>query len=116
MHIAYAGSGRQLTKDKTLALTRGRGHHHVMVIITYGAWWDLEALVGSDPVASTAKSFAMVLLCLAWTLLLINVSGIKSYTWFLLGVGANGRRQNFYIAGASRSSAAFDIHLATYSP
>jgi hypothetical protein len=103
-------------KTKTVCLTRGNGHSHVIVIIGENKGWDLEAFSTATGSRRRETRFICASLTLFWTLLLITVSGIKTNTWFLIGVGGLGMLQNVYAAGTSRSPAAFNIPLERYKP
>lgn len=97
--------------DKTVALTRGNGSQHVIIIIGAEGCPDLEDLATSEGSPdSLTEAWSLASLCL-WIALLISVSGIKSNTWYLVAVGAIGIIQNIYVAGAKRSPEALGIHL-----
>jgi hypothetical protein len=106
-----AGEMSRKQKHKTVALTRGNGSHHVMIIRGRGHVWDLESLASAAPRARKETSYMLCLLALGWTVLLISTSGLKSHNWLLLGVGGLGMLQNVYAAGARRDPSAFNIHL-----
>jgi hypothetical protein len=110
-------ASRKIDSDKIVALTRGNGHHHVMLFINEGKFpaWDIEALAGGAGRSRSETRFVCVLLAVWWTLLLITVSGLHANTWFLLGVGGIGMLQNVYLAGASRTAGAFNIHVKRYA-
>ena len=103
-------------KRKVVALTRGNGHPHVLVIVNDGKGWDFEALATAAGSSRSETRFILTLLTICWTMLLITVSGLHQHTWFLIGVGGLGMLQNIYAAGATRSAGAFNIHLEPYSP
>jgi hypothetical protein len=104
--------GRRMRKaGKVVALTRGNGHPHVMVIVSEGIGWDLESMATASGSSRRDTRFIFSLLALWWTLLLVTVSGLKQNTWFLIAVGGIGMVQNIYVAGARRSAGAFNIHL-----
>lgn len=108
--------GRQLTpnKKKTICLTQGNGHHHVMVIIADKKGWDLEAMAGSPGNSRKATIFACITLALWWTLLLIAVAGLVKLRWFLFLIGGIGMLQNIYAAGAIRSPGSFNVFMKPY--
>jgi len=98
--------------QKVMALTRGNGHRHVLVIVSPGGvGWDLESMATASGASQRTTRVAFVLLSLWWTLLLITVSGLKQNTWFLIAVGGIGMVQNIYVAGARREPEAFNIPL-----
>lgn len=104
-------SGRRLRKAKVVALTRGNGSHHVMVIRGGSRDWDLETLAAGVPKVRRETKFLVFGITVLWTCLLISISGLKTHTWLLVGMGGLGMVQNLYAAGAPRSSASQNIHL-----
>lgn len=112
-------STRRITKRKIVALTQGNGHHNVMVFINdekRGPGPDIEALAGGVKASRSETRWISAVLSVFWVLLLITVSGLKAHSWFLIGVGGIGMLQNLYLAGASRTPGAFNIHLEPYDP
>jgi hypothetical protein len=108
---AEAGEMPGKPKQKTVALTRGNGSHHVMVIRGMGYVWDLESLASGAPRPRKETSYLLLVLTLGWTVVLISISGLKSHSWLLIGVGGLGMLQNVYAAAARREPSAFNIHL-----
>ena len=98
-------------KRKIVALTRGNGHPHVMVIVSDGKGWDLESMATAIGMSRPGTRIACVILTAWWTLLLITVSGLEQNTWFLIVIGGLGMLQNIYAAGARRKEGAFNVHL-----
>ena len=102
--------------QKTVALTRGNGSQHAIVIFSEEGRLDLEDLAvgGSGDDVSTLLSTRVALIGLAflWIMLLITAAGIEADTWFLLTVGGVGILQNVVVAGARRTPAAFGIPLS----
>ena len=109
-------AGRTLSKDKIMCLTRGNGHHHIMVIIGRAGSWDIETLATTTGAARPETTLVSLLLAILWTCLLISVSGLKAHTWYLIGVGGLGMLQNIYTAGVEREARTSDFHLAEYAP
>lgn len=103
---------RRKTK-KTIALTRGNGSQHVIVILGEGKGLDLEDLAAADsaPFPSLLTRFATVVLAVLWILLLITSCGINDHIWYLLAIGGVGILDNIYVAGACRSPKEFGIIL-----
>ena len=99
-----------------MALTRGNGSQHAIVIFSEEGRLDLEDLAvgGSGDDVSTLLSTRVALIGLAflWIMLLITAAGIEADTWFLLAVGGVGILQNVVVAGARRTPAAFGIPLS----
>jgi hypothetical protein len=102
-------------KKKTVCLTPGNGHHHVMVIIANGKGYDLEVMAGSLGKSRMATKVACMALVAWWTLLLIIVVGLVKFRWFLLSIGGIGMLQNIYAAGTLRSSSAFNVSMKPYA-
>jgi hypothetical protein len=100
---------------KTVVLTRGNGAQHAIVVRGDGVGFDLEDLaagtVNVDVSASNLTRITVITLALLWILLLVSAAGIKSNTWFLLGVGGIGILQNVFVAGWRRTPAAFGMPL-----
>ena len=112
-------STRKIDKRKIVALTRGNGHHHVMLLINdekRPPGPDIEALAGGGERSRSETRWICGILSVFWVLLLITVSGLKAHSWFLIGVGGIGMLQNVYLAGASRTPGAFNLHLEPYEP
>ena len=112
-------STRRINRRKIVALTRGNGHHHVMVFINdknRPPGPDIEALAGGGDTSRPETRWICGILCVFWVLLLITVSGLHAHSWFLIGVGGIGMLQNVYLAGASRTPQAFNIHVKPNDP
>lgn len=97
--------------NKTVALTRGNGAQHVIIIFGVEGGYDLEDLAASEAVPERLTTVWIFGILLLWTALLITVSGIKANTWYLVAVGALGTLQNIYIAGTPRAPDAFGVRL-----
>ncbi|KAL8672641.1 MAG: hypothetical protein Q9168_002917, partial [Polycauliona sp. 1 TL-2023] len=98
---------------KTISLTKGNGHRHVMVLLGSPKALELEILAsGSYLIAQPLPAkFAVAILAAAWTVLLITVAGLKQGSWYLLAIGAVGMIQNIVVAASPRSPAAFGFHI-----
>ncbi|KAI0865612.1 hypothetical protein F4860DRAFT_258739 [Xylaria cubensis] len=107
-------ASRKLRKEKVICLTRGNGHQHIMVFIGVEGSWDLESLATGISAPQPETRWLFVLLALLWTLLLISVSGLKEYAWFLVGIGSVGMLQNTFAAGTSREPGASDFHITPF--
>src|SRR2546421_8939078 len=46
-----------------------------------------------------------------WTALLITISGLKEYSWFLIGIGGLGTLQTIYVAPAAAKPEELNIRL-----
>ena len=66
--------------EKIVALTKGNGHHHVMIFINRGCGWDVEALATAAGETRPETRWICGLLAICWILLLICVSGLKAHT------------------------------------
>ncbi|KAL7956780.1 hypothetical protein V8C34DRAFT_287791 [Trichoderma compactum] len=100
----------------TVTITQGNGSRHAIVILNKRGdevGLDLEILArGTRTAASSLFTKAIsTTLTFLWIVLLINVSGLKENTWFILCIGALGSLQNLYAAGSSRRPSALGIHL-----
>jgi hypothetical protein len=109
-------AGRKLRSDKVMALTRGNGHYHIMILIGQKGSWDIETLATATRASRPETSIASLILAALWTCLLISVSGLKNNTWYLVGVGSLGMLQNIYAAGKERDPDAYGFDLTEYSP
>ncbi|KAL8831330.1 MAG: hypothetical protein Q9191_000917 [Dirinaria sp. TL-2023a] len=105
----------KLDRDKITCLTRGNGYQHIMVFIGSSGSWNLEILAtgGSHPRPETR--WMLLILAGLWTCLLVSVAGIKSNTWFLMGIGGIGMLQNLLAAAKPRSPATANVHTTRYS-
>ncbi|KAF1953709.1 hypothetical protein CC80DRAFT_527113 [Byssothecium circinans] len=103
-----------LRNKKHVALTRGNGSRHVVVIVGEKDDLDLEALAAAWPVDLWSTRLYTFLLALCWLVLLVASTGIKTGTWYLLAVGGMGMLQNLVVASAPRypASMGFPIELA----
>ena len=97
--------------DKIVALTRGNGAQHVILVIGAQDAYNLEDLATSDPVPQKLTPIWLLGSLFLWISLLITVSGIGSDTWYLVGIGAIGMMQNIFVAAVPRSPQAFGLHL-----
>lgn len=100
--------------SKGFVLCRGNGCQHALAICGNGTGVDLEDLASTGEGATTEAytRLVMTLLTAGWLALLITVSGVKTQTWFLVGIGAIGMVHTVFVAGKSRSPSAFGIHIA----
>lgn len=98
---------------KTLILTRGNGAQHALVIIGSGRSLDFEHLATSREGLPPLKGIILIhsILTILWCCLLITISGVQSYTWFLVAVGAIGMVHTVIVAGAPRQPSVLGIHL-----
>lgn len=115
--------------SKVVCLTGGNGTRSVMVIRGNDVGLDLEDLAAAEsprlgwgrpefvrtimglPIPFWFTQAFCLALAMAWIVLLITVTGLKSNTWYLLLVGGLGMIQNVIVAGARRRSGASGIHL-----
>lgn len=109
------GDGRKLRRDKVTCLTRGNGHSHIMVFIGAEGSWDLERLATGMAVPRAETRWISLVLAVAWTGLLISVSGLRQHTWYLIGIGGIGMLQNVLAAGMPRAAAASNFHLTEFA-
>lgn len=96
---------------KKVALTRGNGHRYIMLILCRQHSWDLEAMAAARPADIPITRWILGIFAVLWVLLLITVTGIKQYTWFLIGVGGLGMLQNVLAAALPCSSASLGINI-----
>lgn len=71
------------TNGKSVSITRGNGHRHVMVILGCQNALDLEILASrsSAKAQSIWSKAAVAVLATLWTVLLITVAGLKQGSW-----------------------------------
>ena len=86
-----------------------------MIIIGDGKGWDLEAMAGKSGIPRKSTKMVFLMLTVLWTLLLITVSGLVQFRWFLVVIGGVGMLQNIYAAGTKRSSRAFNVSMKPYN-
>ncbi|KAL6713621.1 hypothetical protein ACLMJK_009086 [Lecanora helva] len=99
--------------SKSFVLCRGNGCQHALVIWGNGAGLDFEDLASTGE-GTTTESYTrvvIVLLTAGWVVFLITVSGVRSQTWFLVGIGAIGMLHTVFVAGKSRDSSSFGVPL-----
>jgi len=82
-----------------------------MVILGHEDAWDLEAMSSARLKTHTETRWVYLAFATLWTALLITVSGLKEYSWFLIGIGGLGTLHNIYIAAAVVKPEELNIHL-----
>jgi hypothetical protein len=100
-------------KNTTFCLTRGNGFQHVVVIQNQSpGCLNLEDLA-MPPRYDCPRSCkaAITILALLWIIFLITVAGIRTNTWYLLGVGLVGMAQNISVAAIPRPPDAMGLPL-----
>jgi hypothetical protein len=97
--------------DKTFVITSGNGTKDVIVIRGAGVGLDLEDLAAANARTAVTTRVALCVMGVLWVALLITVAGLKSDTWFLLGVGGVGMLQNILVAALPRRPSAYGLHL-----
>ena len=104
-------SCRGLSEPKTVILTRGNGHRHVMILHSLGAGPDLEDLATARASAHWSTLPLLLILALSWFVILLSVSNQYDDTWYLVAVGGLGMAQNIFAAGHHRDPSAYGIFL-----
>lgn len=110
------GSTENKSKTKTVCLTRGNGHRHVMVFVGNGTAWDLESMATASPATLAETRWLLGVLAVLWSCLLVVVSELQQNTWFLILIGGIGMAQNIYASVARRPADAFNMSIQPYSP
>lgn len=77
--------------------------------------WDLEALASGFAKPCPETRWASLALAVLWICLLISVSELKEYAWYLVAIGGIGMLQNIYAAGISRAPGTAGLHLTPSS-
>ena len=99
-------------KQKTIILTQGNGHRHVMIIHSDGRGLNLEDLATARLANHRSTLPCLLLLSICWLMLLLMVGGnFLENTWCLVAVGALGMAQNMFAAGHHRKPSTTGIHL-----
>ena len=96
---------------KIIALTRGNGSQHVMIIIGDGQCCDLEDLAAARVHTLPFTRRLLTIFCILRLFLLIVVAGLKQDAWYLLAIGSMGMAQNVVAASARRTPAAHGLPL-----
>lgn len=96
---------------KTFVITSGNGTKDVLVIRGQGVGLDLEDLSAANVKTRWYTRILLCALAILWISLLITVAGLKTNTWFLLGVGGVGTLQNILVAAVPRRPEAYGLHL-----
>ena len=102
-----------LKKQKTIALTRGNGGKHVIIIHSDGVGLDLEDLAGGRCEKNRSTLPLTLTLAASWIIVLLMVSNLSEHSWYLLAVAAVGMIQNLLASGYHRETSAFGVHLST---
>lgn len=103
--------GRPLSR-KTIALTRGNGSRHVMLLISRGASIDLEDNAAGHVDPDLHTRYLVAMFSFLRFLLLITVAGLKQDMWCLLIIGGVGMAQNVFAAAAPRKPEAHGLTLS----
>ncbi|MCJ1233307.1 hypothetical protein MMC14_001262 [Varicellaria rhodocarpa] len=98
-------------KQKAIALTRGNGSKHVIIIYSDGVGLDLEDLAGGRRIKNRSTLPLTLALATSWIIVLLMVSNLSEHAWYLLAVGGVGMAQNLFASGYQRETSAFGIHL-----
>ncbi len=99
-------------KHKTIILTQGNGHRHVMIVHSSGRGLNLEDLATGRLVNRRSTLPCLLLLTVCWLVILLIVGGkFSENTWCLVAVGALGSAQNMFAAGHHRAPSTTGIHL-----
>ena len=111
--IAEKWSGATLSaqKVKPIALTRGNGHQYVMIILSHHGSWDLETMASNRLNSQPSTKYFLIPIALFWVVLLLTVTGLKQYTWYLVVIGAWGSVWQTYLGAKSSTAAHFNIDL-----
>jgi len=96
---------------KTVAITRGNGSQHVMIIIAGGQCCDLEDLAAARIHVQPFTRRLLVIFCLLRFMLLIVVAGLHQDAWYLLSIGSVGMAQNIIAASARRTPSSHGLPL-----
>ena len=97
--------------QKTIILTQGNGHRHVMIIHSDGRGLNLEDLATARLASHRSTLPCLLILTILWLFLLFTVGGFSENTWCLIGVAALGTAQNMFAAGHHRAPSTAGIHL-----
>ena len=104
-------SCRRLSEPKTVILTRGNGHRHVMILHSLGTGPDLEDLATARASAHWSTFPLLLILAILWVVILLSVSNLCDDTWYLVAVGGLGMAQNLFAAGHHRDASAYGINV-----
>ena len=98
--------------SKTIALCRGNGSQHVMILISSGKSYDLEDLASARVGKARYTRSLLVMLAILRCLLLLVVSCVTKDCWYLFAIGALGMMHNLIAAGAARDPPAHGFDLS----
>lgn len=106
-------AGEHGTKSaKTVVLTRGNGHRHVIIIVDSDRLGiDLEDLAAGRVDRSQSTLPAVLILAILWVGLLLLAGNSTDNSWFLVAIGSLGMAQNVVTAAYPRHAGALGIHL-----
>ena len=99
----------RVRQQKSVALLRGNGTRHVIVLVGDMIGLDLEDLAGSMRTPTKKEGRYPIILACGWLLLLFNICGLQRHTWYMMGVGIVGIIHNCLVAGAPRDHSALGI-------
>ncbi|KAI0096413.1 hypothetical protein GGR51DRAFT_568381 [Nemania sp. FL0031] len=88
--------------DRIFALTAGRGSRDVMIIKGEGCCLDLKELAILHSAGAVITRSMCIFQVLGWCLILISLASIRTYTWYLIAVGAIGWVHNIILADLKR--------------
>lgn len=114
-------NSREGGKRKNIALTRGQGSQHVIIVMDAedgetgeSLGLDLEDLAaGHAPEMQFTRIWTVVLAAL-WMVFLVTCTGIVADTWYLLAVGGVGMVHNLMAAGVARRPQAMGLPITLY--
>jgi hypothetical protein len=92
-------SCRRLSEPKTVILTRGNGHKHVMILHSLGNAPDLEDLATARAEDHWSTLPLLLILAISWIVIMLSVSNLFADTWYLVAVGGLGMVQNLFASG-----------------
>ena len=99
-------------RPKTVVLTRGNGHRHVIIIVDgQGTGLNLEDLAAGRVTKQRSTLPIVLLLAVSWTFLLLMVGNLSENAWHLLAIGSLGMAQNLFTAGHHRDAGALGFHF-----
>ncbi|KAI0102850.1 hypothetical protein GGR51DRAFT_573859 [Nemania sp. FL0031] len=102
------------TKTKIVCVTRGNGHSYAQILRGSGSAWDLETLATATTNSLPETPWCLTGLAVLWVALLITVSGLESYTWFLILIGGLGTLQNIYAASVPRKPESLGLRMRSF--
>jgi hypothetical protein len=102
---------RAKTGSRDVALSKGNGNLHVIIVLGEKAGLDLLSLSMNQSNVSGSVKVVRFVMGVLWILLLITSTAIRTRTWYLVAVGFIGMAHNLFLGAVLRQPKALGLPL-----